>query len=67
MTASSQEDLLARLRQVPLADFMREHAGLESIQEQAQQRQRFRHRQQVFLTDLAARWAAACAKVATTP
>jgi hypothetical protein len=63
----SQEDLLARLRQVPLADFDRERAELELIQEQAQKRHRFRHRQQVFLTDLETRWAAICAKVAAKP
>lgn len=63
----TQDDLLARLRQVPLADFIREHAGLDIIQELAQKRQRFRHRQQVFLTDLEIRWAATCAKVAANP
>jgi hypothetical protein len=60
----SQADLLARLRQVPLTDFGRARAGLAVIQEQAQKRHRFRHRQQVFLTDLEARWLAACAKLA---
>jgi len=60
----SQDDLLARLRQVPLADFARERTGLEVIQEQAQKWHRFRHRQQVFLTDLETRWAAACAQIA---
>jgi hypothetical protein len=59
----SQDDLLARLRQVPLADFQRERAGLELIQDQARKRHQFRHRQQVFLADLETRWATACAKV----
>jgi hypothetical protein len=62
--SESQEALLARLRQVPLADFQRERAGLDIIQEQAQKRHRFRHRQRVFLADLETRWTLACAFIA---
>lgn len=56
----SQERLLARLRQVPSADFEREHERLDKIQEVAQKRHRFHHRQAVFLTALETRWKAAC-------
>jgi len=65
--SESQEALLARLRQVPLADFQRERAGLDIIQEQAQKRHRFRHRQQLFLADLETRWTLACASIAANP
>jgi hypothetical protein len=56
-----QEALLARLRQVPLADFKRERQWLHTIEEVAQKRHRFRHRQPVFLAALETRWMATCA------
>jgi hypothetical protein len=54
----SQEALLARLRQVSQDDFLRERDRLGTIQERAEKRYRFRHKQAVFLEALEAQWAA---------
>lgn len=58
--AESQETLLARLRQVPYADFAQERAHLATIEEQEAKHHRFRHKQIVYLQQLEQHWAAAC-------
>ena len=57
----SLEALRARLYQVSLDDFRCERNQLDTIQELAEKRHRFRHQRAVFLTELETRWAAVCA------
>jgi hypothetical protein len=61
----SQDELLARLRQVNYADFARERQQLVAIQEQIAKRYRFRHRRQVILSQLETDWATALAAAST--
>jgi len=58
----SHESLLTRLSQVSHDEFLRERADLAAMQERTAKRHRFRHRQRVFLQELEARWADACAQ-----
>jgi len=62
----SQDNLLARLRQVSYEDFARERQQLVAIQEQIAKHYRFRHRRQVILSQLETNWAAALAAASTT-
>lgn len=61
--SESQADLLARLRQVPYEDFLRERKQLSAVEQWTASRHRFRHKRAVFFRQLEDCWTALSASI----